>query len=667
MPITIQTASFYYNRVLIYILKVEKVRLHIVTAPLIISITVAALLLLALCNTARGSQLDRIENSQLRKFTRRELANGAPTLDITSRALYREALKLMDLDKNDIAREKLLLSSQLSGDYPDPLFTLARLEFTSAEPDFLFHLLKALSRSTGNFYSRCQLAANATLLLMGSLVITLAVVLFLLLWKYWSFINHWIKERYPRKNAFLPASWIAFIAVAALLMLRPGMIAYISLLTILLWTFMNGREKATVIVLMILLSIGSLFSRPANTFIAVMDPGSVTSKLSLINRRGAESRLIDAISSIQNPAFRAEKDYALGTLMYRQSRIEQAKKHFLNSVAERENFAPAFINLGNVYFEQEDYDKAIAGYQNAIALDSTNVIAHYNIGQAYIKKMLFSESSAALEKANNLGLDNFRDIYSATRMRNLTIYEGGLRERDLWSAAYRETMTADTDILDLVMRPYLLVSLRWLWLVFGATLILAIVIGRKVPSGWWVFRCNNCGNPTCPHCSVSEEGISLCPDCSGVIEGLTSIKVMEALLRHKRQKNIKRNDNKSLFLRIIRPAGAYLFSGRLLAGSVIIMINSAALLTLIWRGSYFINFRTVPVGTPAWKYLLPLAVMGLSYLAAASVKPRRPPANYRILPPDFRADMKKQKEERRNSIKTGNKPPEAVESFLDDF
>lgn len=625
------------------------------------------ILLLALCNGALSDQLDQIDNSRLKEFSERELAKGAPTLNITSRALYRQAITLLELDKEEIAREKLLLASRLSGDYPDPLFTLARLELINGNPDFLFHFLRALSRSTGNFQASCQLAANSSILIIGSLVGTLLTILVIFLWKYWPFINHWIEERYPAQCTFPPVKWIGFLSMVVLLILRPGLVIYISILTIVLWTFMNSKEKATVITLMVLLAVGSAFSKKANTFIAVLDPGSVTHKLSLINKRGADSELINSIASIENPAFRAERDYALGTLMYRRCRINEAKQYFLDSVSERKDFAPAFINLGNVYFEQGDYDKAIAGYQNAIALDSMNVIAYYNIGQAYIKKMLFSESSAALEKANNLGLDNFREIYSTTKIRDLTIYEGGLRKSDLWSIALREAEMVKVSLLDMAMRPLLLVPLKWLWLVLVTTVVSSILIGKNVPKEWWIFRCDNCGRATCHKCSEREEGISLCPDCAGVIEGLTSIKVMEALLRHKRQKIIKNREKKSLLKKIIYPLGAYIFAGRVLAGSIVIMINVSALLLLIWKGSYFVNFRTLPVSTPIWKYIVPSLIMGFSYLVAYGVKPPEPARNYRILPPDFRAEAKKKKEEQRNRINTDNEPTEQVESFLDEF
>jgi tetratricopeptide (TPR) repeat protein len=631
------------------------------------SIALVTILMFALCNAAFSEQLDQIDNTRLKEFSQRELAKGAPTLNITSRALYRQAIRLLELDNEEIAREKLLLASRLSGDYPDPLFTLARLELINGNPDFLFHFLGALSRSINNFQSSCQLAANLYLLLIASLVGTLFAILILLLWKYWTFINHWIEERYPAERTFPPVKWIGFISIVALLLLRPGLIIYISILTIVLWTFMNKKEKATVISLMILLAIGSAFSKKANTFIAVLDPGSVTSKLSLINKRGADSRLINSIAGIENPAFRAERDYALGTLMYRQCRINEAKQYFLDSVSERKDFAPAFINLGNVYFEQGDYDKAIAGYQNAIALDSMNVIAYYNIGQAYIKKMLFSKSSAALQKANNLGLDNFREIYSTIKIRDLTIYEGGLRKSDLWSIAQRESEIVNASLLDMVMRPFLLVPLKWVWLVLTTTLISAILIGKNVPKEWSIFRCNNCGRPTCHKCSEREEGILLCPDCSGVIEELTSIKVMEALLRHKRQKIIKIREKKSLPKKIIYPLGAYIFAGRVFAGSIIILVNISALLMLLWKGSYFVNFRTLPVTTPIWKYIVPPLIMGFSYFVASCVKLPGPLRNYRILPPDFRAEAKKKKEEQRKSINADSKPTKEVESILDEF
>ena len=50
---------------------------------------------LAFCTGARAESLETITNANLKAYTESELAHGAPSIPVTSRALYREALQLL--------------------------------------------------------------------------------------------------------------------------------------------------------------------------------------------------------------------------------------------------------------------------------------------------------------------------------------------------------------------------------------------------------------------------------------------------------------------------------------------------------------------------------------------------------------------------------------------
>jgi len=608
--------------------------------------------IVAICTATPSHTLDRVEDPQLHRYASLEIARGAPALEVPARVLYREALELLDGGDWREARERLLVAASLAEGYPDPLLTLARIELLHGETGFLLHVVEGLARASKSFYYQSILAANASLLLAACLVGTLLVVLVVLAIKHWPLIDHWVSERYARRFSTAPAGWVSIVVLFAFASMRLGIALYIAALFVIVWSCVRRREKALILGLAVVVSAGSFLARYSNAFIPALDPGSITHRLMLVNERGTDERLVDTIAGIDDPAYRAEREYALGTLLYRLHEYGAAKYHLLNSVSERSDFVQSYLALGNVYFMEGEYDKALAGYQNVVALDSTNALAYYNIGQTYIKKMFFSKSSAALERAGKLGIERYLAANLSSRLMNLAVYEGGFDNATLWSLAFREGTARDHVYLSEVLRPYLLFPFERLWILLAASVAAAIMICRKAPRAWGVFRCDNCGSATCDNCADTETGLRLCSNCSRVISDLSSVKVMEALLRHRRHKMYARANRSAITWRsMFWPGASYVYHGQLHAGVILMLINMGALLILAWHGFYFKDYRALTISAPLWRTIAPIVVLSMGFVLSMKAKKPQNPRNYRILPPEMWIETR----ERENA---GRKPPD---------
>ncbi|HVO77022.1 MAG TPA: tetratricopeptide repeat protein, partial [Candidatus Bathyarchaeia archaeon] len=569
-------------------------------------------------------------------------------IPVTSRILYGEALQaLREGDKED-AVKKLGLAADLTGDYAAPLFTLARVEFFSANPDFLPHFMEGLRRATMCYPAQAVLAANAAgVLILALFGATLATLIALLI-KYRTFIDHKITEACGTRSVCPPARWIVGLICAALILMRLGLAIYVAILVIVLWVFMSRREKGAVVSLLVLLSAASFSSRYSNCLAPALDPQSVVSRLTLVNQRGVSENCIGRLRAITDDRFRAQRDFALGTMMYRFAVYDEAQKYLLESVSRRTDNAAAFINLGNVYFMQGDYDKALAGYQSAVELDSTNAIAHYNIGQTYIKKMLFAQSSDWLEHAAVLGIDAFRSAHPAIVLRNPPVYEAGFKSGELWSIAVAEGTSRPGNLMSEMVRPYLLFPFPWIWVLCLASLGTAMILARKLPEAWLVAQCDNCGKPTCAACADTHTGIRLCRECGEVIHGLSSVKVMEALLRTKRLKvSALRQKQRALKTRAF-PGVSHTYHGRIFSGISLSLLGAAAIATLLWPGGYFKNPRSTSASEPVWSALTPLAALAVAYLLSFRVQKAEPQeqGKYHILPADLRMQEREQAKEK---------------------
>lgn len=631
-------------------------------------LSLAVCFIVAICTSTLSRTIDRIENPNLHRYASLEIARGAPALKVPSRVLYREALELIEGGNWRKARERLLLAASLAGDYPDPLFTLARIELLHGESDFLLHIVEGFSRASKSFYHQSIFVANASLLLAAGMVGALLVVLVALAIKHWPLIDHWLRERYAGRFSVAPAGWVSIVVLIALAVMRLGIALYIAILFVVVWTFVGQKEKALILGLAIAVAAGSFLARYSNAFIPALDPGSITYRLALVNERATDKRLLEKIAGIDDPAYRAEREYALGTLLYRLRDYSAAKHHLLGSVSEQHDFALAYLSLGNVYFMEGEYDKALAGYQNVVALDSTNALAYYNIGQTYIKKMLFSKSSAALERASKLGFERYQAANLSSRMMDLAVYEVGFDNAALWSLAFREGATHPGVYLGEAMQPYLLFPFEWLWILLAVSVAAAVTVSRRAPDAWNVFRCDNCGSATCDKCADTETGVQLCNNCARVISGLTSVKVMEALLRHRRQKMRVRADRGAITWRsMFWPGASFVYHGQLSTGVVLILINVGALLVLAWHGFYFKDYRSITISGPLWKTIAPIAVLSMGYLLSLKTRKYQKLRNYRILPPETWIETKEREIALKepvndNPSESGSPPPVPDES-----
>jgi tetratricopeptide (TPR) repeat protein len=620
---------------------------------------------LAFCTEAAANSLDLITNETLKAYTESELESGAPSIPVTSRILYREALQLLGDGEKEKAVQKLQLAADLTGDYAAPLFTLARVELFSANPDFVPHLVEGLSRTIMSYPSQAVLAANAAAVLILALIVALLSTLVAFLFKYRTFIDHKLTEVSAGRLVCPPTRWIIGFVAIALLFLRLGLALYIAILVIVLWVFMSRREKGTVVTLIVLLSAASFSARYSNYLAPAIDPQSVVSRLALVNQRGVSEDCIARISAIPGDRFRAQKDFALGTMMYRFGIYDEAQKRLLASVSARPDYAAAFLNLGNVYFMQGDYDKALSGYQSAIQLDSTSAIANYNIGQTYIKKMLFAQSGDWLEHATVLGIDAFRSAHPAIALRNPPVYEAGFTTSELWSIAVAEGAARPGILMSEMLRPYLLFPFAWLWVLFMASLATAMILARKLPEAWLVEQCDNCGKPTCAACADTRTGIRLCRDCANVIRGLSSIKVMEALLRTRRLKVASLRQKQRVSKMRLFPGVSNTHQGRIFSGVSLSLLAGGALTLLAWRGAYFKDPRSTNNAEAAWSMLPPLVALLAAYLLSFRAKKPEPQeqGKYHVLPADLRIqEQERPKETKNDKAAAPNDPRKTYEA-----
>jgi tetratricopeptide (TPR) repeat protein len=631
-------------------------RLNRVARPALLT---ALVMSVAFCKPLLANPLDQIDNETLRAYTTAELQRGAWSLQVPARAIYCDAMEILEAGDREGARRKLILASELSGDYPDPMFALARIELRSGNPDFIIHLTEGYKRKVRSFYGQVLAAANLVILSITVSFAVLFITLIFLTVRHWPEYDHKITEMYGGKYAFPPARFIGPLIILGLLIARTGVALYSAILIAVLWPVIGRKEKAAILTSVIFISVLSIMTPRLGSLTAAVDEGSITRRLTMINEGGADWRLIRSIESIEDERFSAEKEFALGTLKSRMGMYNEARDHLLACVSQREDFAPAYLNLGNVYFRQGDFNRALAGYQSVIAIDSTSALAWFNIGQTYINKMLFAESSDALEKAREFGIEDYRAANPATTLLEPDIYDCGFPVSSLWRIALAEGKGGSSQILNGIFRPYLLFPVGRVWILLAAAVLVGSILARLVPNSWKVYFCSNCSLPACSECSDSETGITLCHNCAAAINGLSSVKVMEALLRHRRQKVRSRKGRGAWWKMRIVPGSSKIILGSPWKGMLIASIAASAFFLLVWNGFYLEDPRGAGRGTSMVHTASAATVILICWMMTIRSKKPRDQINYRILPADFHpAEPKEKKHVEYSDPPAGDRPAE---------
>ncbi|MCK4550267.1 MAG: hypothetical protein KAU49_08845, partial [Candidatus Krumholzibacteria bacterium] len=191
--------------------------------------------------------MDEIDNEILKSYTTAELQRGAWSLQVPARAVYRDAMETLEAGDRDTARRKLMLAARMSGDYPDPMFALARIDLRSGNMDFIIHLIEGNKRKVRSFYGQALLAVNAVILSTAVSFAVLFFTLIFLLVRHWPEYDHKIREIYGGKYAFPPARFIGPLLILGLLIVRGGITLYSTLMMAVLWPVIGRREKAAVL------------------------------------------------------------------------------------------------------------------------------------------------------------------------------------------------------------------------------------------------------------------------------------------------------------------------------------------------------------------------------------------------------------------------------------
>jgi Tfp pilus assembly protein PilF/TM2 domain-containing membrane protein YozV len=574
-----------------------------------------ALLVLATILAARTATAQTVE-ANLARHVDQQLKAGAVSLPLDAEVEYATALDQLRHGKLDDAKKHLQSSIALAPHFTDAYFTLARLEARRLSPDAIYWLVQGVIITTRSFEAQSLFLANAGVAIMLIFLITSGIMWLALVLRYFPFLAHRLGEWLSRRfNASKPRV-CAYLLLFAPFLLIPSYPIAVALVMLTVWPFMARRERVVAFMSATAFAVLAWFAPWIDRYSPIADPGSLTSLIAQANESPADPTLAALIESTPSRGLDAEKETALGLLSMRTGEQEQAVGHFLNAVQKDPHNSLPYVNIGNVYYLNGQYDKALEGYRKAEQVNATDAVGQYNQAQAYIKTLLMDESSQALKRASQTGFDAIHDSFAERARDTWSIFPRIFGAEDFWRMAAVEGQHEHSAVMTSAMRSATGLSARAGFVIVVAALLLSLIGARFVKPLKVAFQCSNCGEMTCSGCCSDTNGTILCKACGKVVGGVTSDKVLEALLRQRRQSVIVKRRKSIKLATMWVPGVRHFYYGRMVSGIAVATLFAGCLVSFLASGYILPRWSSLDYSTPLWQWILPALGVILTYTIA---------------------------------------------------
>lgn len=407
-------------------------------------------------------------------------------------------------------------------------------------------------------------------LLATTLFWTLLVTALTLVW--WPHLAHdlgaiFVKDRKHRLRGKLP--WILPVAFV---LLRPGWLGFLSLMSIPLLIQTRGKSRALLAVTWLLAIALAFPGWPLLRQAApAIDPDS---EVTLLQRACTQppsttliSRLEEALQTAADPARRTRLQTALAIQEAHRGRFERSDALYDDILGRDPQHFPSLVGRANNIYYRGRLDRAVEGYRRAAELHPQRGEIPYNEAQVYFKKLFVPEATEALDHARDLGFAPAaagdgqvrRDGYSPVVYPPLTAAEM-TAACSFEAAGYPDgvTISSWTHLLGAPPLP--------LYMLLSAPLLMSILLIWKWSRQHDPRCCENCGVPVCISCARVRDAAWLCPGCGETADRARSELILGTLL-----KNRSRSEGMAYSARIVRlgrllPGAGHFATGRILAG-----------------------------------------------------------------------------------------------------
>ena len=598
--------------------------------PEIAFCTVFVLASLLLSGAARGSH----DGANRERYLRDAVERGARKITVLAHVEYGLAGQASKSGDKAEAQEHLRLALRYDPDYSDAYFALARLSLSRFRPDAAVYFFQGVVSLGRTFGGQARLALNAASTLSYVLLVLNLVVCVAFSIKYLPYAAHKLAERMRKRfNAAFPRA-VSYLILLTPVVLFADTIIPLAYLTVLCWLSMYRREKVLVVVLVVPLIVAGFFDVHVRLAAVLSDPKSLASLVDRANTERADEHIAQAIERAPAAGLECDRDLALGLLYLKDKRYYDASDRLFKAVSLDPNRAMGYVNLGNVHFLQADYEKALQGYRKAASIEPSDPICQYNLAQAYIKTLLMKEASRSLQAAG-AGVEREKTRYSDEAFEAAIVLPRLFSDKEMWRLSLAEARSLDDERAAEGKAIFPWLPGRAGAIIVILTIALAVALSLFINPDKLTFQCSNCGMLTCSDCCAEDRDLTLCRECAKSIDGVTSEKVVDALLRQKRQATFLRRKKSAKVVSMALPGVRDIYYGHVSRGLAVAFFFSLSVVNLVTGGTVLTDPSSRLGGNPLWRIVAAAAGIVAAYALSAVSKPNFSfkPQRHRVSPP----------------------------------
>ena len=361
---------------------------------------------------------------------------------------------------------------------------------------------------------RTSVLGRVDLVIVLALAIALTAVIFAisLFIRYGRSMAHDFRELLGRRIHGGAVSVLAFALLFLPIFLWLGPMWLIFYWFAIFFSYANGRERAFIVILGLLLAAAPLAVDMAGAWAGGVDSAVVQAAIS----SAEQSYQPESLRRMQELATivpdNATVQVLLGNMFMFEGNDQQAGDHYRRAIQINDS-AGAHVNLGNLHFLQNDYGAASTEYAAALKRDPNIAIAYYNDSVANGAMSRFEEQGQALEHAKKIDKDAIELLTQNPPEQKVAVYHPKLREawevqRSIAASGVARSLFGNYAYFDLktsAMNPVTLGAL--------ASVVFALLFWIVRRSRGIAGSCIKCGRTFCHRCKSSRESATYCTQC----------------------------------------------------------------------------------------------------------------------------------------------------------
>jgi len=544
-----------------------------------------------------------IGSKELEEIHRVQLDKGVRNLPIFATLLVREGFEALERGGLEEAVALCNAAKTLSPGLPYGYFALARVYWSQSKlrvDRVIAEYLRGFVASMKNFRLAFMKFADLFFLIGQSILLAFVLYSFILFLKYFPSFIEGLARNFKAQVFQVIVAIIKIVAILLPFFLRLNLIWAFMYWSLLLWVYMEKRERFMVGLFLILVVYVPWTMEVCSDFLHHSAPPLLT--MYEANEETWDHGLKgDLIQRIQGNPRDTNILFTLGLINKREGNYSKAEYYYKQVISNDSSAAEAMTNLANVYLAMGNDDEAIALNDRAIELNPQKASFYFNLYRANSKKSTaLIKTDVSIQKATELNpklIQHYLKIESDNM--NRFVIDETLSALSLWKDGMYHLMGKWTDPAGLVsvwVRP---LTGRWRFITPLLFLIMMVVLLIAAKRKGDMRKCPLCGSPSRQVYPRKVEGDFICVGCYRLFvkkESLTPKLKVRKMARVRAYR--KRAEVVSKILSLFSLGGGHVWRNYTIRGVVLLFIFSIFILRKVYWHGVIRSAEVVPISSP---------------------------------------------------------------------